>query len=381
MNILFSPYDALKLSNRVVMAPMTRNQSKNHIPGPDVADYYRRRAEGEVGLIITEGTPVGHKAANAYPDVPFFFGKAALEGWKKVVDEVHSAGGKIFPQLWHVGSVRQTHDCQNGGVDQSGNHSCEQSKIPGFAPSAVVHPYIKQGQIPHVMSKQDISAVIEAFAQAAVNAKNLGFDGVEIHGAHGYLIDQFFWDRTNRRTDEYGGAKIGLRTRFAVELIQAVRQAVGPHFPIDFRFSQWKLGDYEARLVQSPQELESFLLPLVEAGVDLFHCSTRRFWETEFSGSPLNLAAWTRKITGKPTIAVGSVGLDLDFVSTVMGDSSAHSSMGRIDGLIDSLQRGDFDLIALGRALLADPFWVKKMREGKSREIIPFTKELLSRLT
>jgi 2,4-dienoyl-CoA reductase-like NADH-dependent reductase (Old Yellow Enzyme family) len=138
-------------------------------------------------------------------------------------------------------------------------------------------------------------------------------DGVEIHGAHGYLIDQFFWEGSNRRDDEYGGDLAG-RSRFAIELIQAVRAAVGPDFPIIFRFSQWKQQDYTARLVQTPQALAAFLQPLSEAGVDIFHCSTRRFWEPEFDGSELNLAGWTRQLTGKPTITVGSVGLDGEFL-------------------------------------------------------------------
>src|SRR5690606_31751349 len=138
-------------------------------------------------------------------------------------------------------------------------------------------------------------AVVAAFAQAAADARALGFDAVEVHGAHGYLIDQFFWEGTNRRDDAYGGS-IANRTRFAAEIIAAIRARVGADLPIILRFSQWKLQDYHARLVNSPTELEQFLTPLAEAGVDLFHCSTRRFWEPEFAGSDLTLAGWTRKL-------------------------------------------------------------------------------------
>jgi len=371
---------SFQVSNRIVMAPMTRNKSINHIPGADVAHYYRRRAEGGVGLIITEGTVVGHKAGHGYPDVPSFYGKKALEGWRYVVQEVHTAGGKIFPQLWHVGSVRQHHRCHNEGVDNPKAECCYENRIPGYAPSAVPHPYVEGAEIPHEMTLNDISEIIQAFVQAAQDAKMLGFDGVEIHGAHGYLIDQFFWSYTNKRTDKYGGATLAKRTRFAVELLQATRSAVGPNFPIDFRFSQWKLGDYNAKLAYTPQELESFLTPLVQAGVDIFHCSTRRFWEPEFPDSSLNLAGWTKKITGKPTITVGSVGLDIDFVTTMKEHITPHQTQNKISELLSRLENAEFDLVAIGRALLADPYWFQKIKEGREEEIALFTSESLNKL-
>lgn len=362
------------------MAPMTRHKSKGHVPGQDVADYYSRRALGGVGLIITEGTVINHKAGHGYPDVPSFYGEEALAGWRQVVNKVHQAGGKIFPQLWHVGSVRQTHACHNQGADNPKASCCCEGKIPGFGPSAVAHPYVENGEIPHEMSYQDISDVINAFAQGALNAKELGFDGVELHGAHGYLIDQFFWDYTNRRTDQYGGKTLAQRTRFAVEIIKAVRSAVGPDFPIDFRFSQWKLGDYNAKLAQTPQELESFLTPLVDAGVDIFHCSTRRFWEPEFSDSTLNLAGWTKRITGKPTMTVGSVGLDVDFVTTMKEHRLPHQTQKNINELLIRVANDEFDLVAVGRALLADPYWVQKLKNEHFSEMIPFSNKSLDTL-
>lgn len=375
----FKPFHlkSLELSNRLVMAPMTRSKSKGHVPGQDVVDYYRRRAEGGVGLIITEGTVVGHKAGHGYPDVPNFYGKNALDGWRHVVEAVHQAGGKIFPQLWHVGSVRQRHQCRTDGVDNPRAECCCEGNVPGYAPSAIPHPSIKDAEIPHAMTIQDIEDVINAFAESARNAKDLGFDGIEIHGAHGYLIDQFFWDHTNKRADVYGGKTLSERTRFAVEVIKAIRKQVGNDFPIDFRFSQWKLGDYTAKLAKTPQELEAFLHPLVEAGVDLFHCSTRRFWEPEFPGSPLNLAGWTKKITGKPTITVGSVGLDVDFIEMRQSSKASHSTQNQWNYLIKGLENEEFDLIAVGRALLADPFWVQKIRDLRFEDIQGFSQESL----
>ena len=203
-------------------------------------------------------------------------------------------------------------------------------------------------------------------------------DGVEIHGAHGYLIDQFFWKGSNQRTDEYGGSRAN-RSRFAIELVQAVRAAVGPDFPIIFRFSQWKQQDYTARLVQSPEELGDFLAPLSAAGVDIFHCSTRRFWEPEFEGSDLNLAGWTRQLTGKPTITVGSVGLDGEFLQfMVKTDKVAQPA--NIEGLLERLNKQEFDLVAVGRALICDPDWAVKVREGRMEEILPFSREALKTL-
>jgi len=142
------------------------------------------------------------------------------------------------------------------------------------------------------MTQAEIDAVVEAFAQAAEAAQRTGFDGIEIHGAHGYLIDQFFWEGTNRRADKYGG-DLASRTRFAAEIIRECRRRTGPRFPILLRFSQWKQQDYAARLAATPQELARFLEPLAAAGLDGFHSSTRLFWEPEFEGSDLNLAGWT----------------------------------------------------------------------------------------
>lgn len=204
----------------------------------------------------------------------------------------------------------------------------------------------------------------------AVDAKRIGFDGIELHGAHGYLIDQFFWEKTNQRTDQYGG-DLEARTTFAVEVIDACRRAVGPDFPIVLRFSQWKSGDYSAKLAQTPEELSRFLTPLSNAGVDIFHCSTRRFWLPEFEGSELNLAGWTKKITGKPTITVGSVGLNSEFTSTVKEENEEDN----IERLLEKLQQAEFDLVAVGRALLSDPQWPAKVQSGRMDEIIPFTFE------
>ncbi|MCK9859038.1 NADH:flavin oxidoreductase [Paenibacillus sp. ATY16] len=336
---LFRPFTLgqLTLANRIVMAPMTRAMSPNGVPGADVAAYYRRRAENNVGLIITEGTVVNHPDSSNSKDVPHFYGEEALKGWANVAAEVHAAGGKIMPQIWHMGTKKQVND----------------------------------------YTEAEITAIVQAFADAAFEAKRIGFDGIELHGAHGYLIDQFFWEKSNQRTDRYGGSLLA-RTRFAEEVIRACREAVGPDFPIVLRISQWKEREYTVKLAYNPEELEQFLQPLVDAEVDIFHCSTRRYWEPEFAGSDLNLAGWVKRITGKPTITVGSVGLDSDFMTFFTeGKSSANTG---IDGLVQKLENDEFDLVAIGRALLVDPAWASKIREGKLTELVPFTPEALKTL-
>ena len=360
---LFSPYkiNSLELKNRIVMAPMTREFSPGGVPGADVAAYYRRRAEGGVGLIVTEGTTVKDSVASPGTRVPHFHGEAALAGWKLVVDEVHAAGGKIFPQLWHVGMARKPQDTEN-------------PELPSAGPSGLVMPGKKMAE---PMTVAHIEQVIEAFAEAAANAMALGFDGVELHGAHGYLIDQFFWEGTNQRDDEWGGS-MARRSRFAEEIIKAARAATAPDFPIVLRYSQWKQQDFEARLAHSPEELEQFLVPLAEAGLDGFHCSTRRYWEPEFEGSDLNLAGWTRKITGKTAITVGSVGLSEDFIGAFAGQSSDKKSL---DELITRLDAGEFDLVAIGRAVLQDPQWPAKLSQGQYDKIESFHVEALKTLS
>jgi 2,4-dienoyl-CoA reductase-like NADH-dependent reductase (Old Yellow Enzyme family) len=367
VSALFRPLTIknLKLSNRIVMAPMTRGKSPGGIPGENVAAYYRRRAEGGVGLIVTEGTYIDHPGAGFYPDVPHFHGAEALAGWRRVVESVHAAGGRIFPQLWHCGLSAPA------GVKFG----------PGaVGPSGLAKP---GEQVTSPMTQRQIDEVIRAYGDAAAAAQRLGFDGLEIHAAHGYLIDQFFWQGTNQRTDAYGGDLVS-RTRFAVEVIREIRRRVSPDFPVALRFSQWKSQDYAARLAQTPEELERFLEPLPAAGVDLFHCSQRRFWNAEFEGSSLNLAGlnlagWTKKLTGKPTIMVGSITLDQEFTRSFRTTETAATT--GIDELIERLERDEFDLVAVGRSLIVNPTWPDMIRRGAIEELKPFQRDVLAELT
>jgi 2,4-dienoyl-CoA reductase-like NADH-dependent reductase (Old Yellow Enzyme family) len=354
--------NGLTVPNRIAMAPMTRMFSPGGVPGEDVRSYYARRAAAGVGLIVTEGTYVGHDSAGQSDRVPRFHGEEQLAGWAKVADAVHAAGGTIVPQLWHIGMVRK-------------EGQPPFAEAPAVGPSGLrIDGTEGTGK---AMTQQDLDDVIGAFAEAAAAAERAGFDGVELHGAHGYLVDQFLWAGTNRRDDAYGGDPVS-RTKFAAEIAAAVRANVSADFPVIFRFSQWKQEAYDARLAETPEQLEAILAPLAAAGVDAFHASTRRYWLPEFEGSDLNLAGWTKKLTGKPTITVGSVGLDGDFIGAFMGEGSPVQG---IDNLLDRMEREEFDMVAVGRALLQDPEWAAKVLAGRFDELKPYDAASLKSLS
>lgn len=361
---LFRPFtlNGLALPNRIAMAPMTRSFSPGGQPGDNVAEYYRKRAAGGVGLIITEGTAVERTGAANDPNVPHFFG-TALDGWADVVKAVHGEEGRIAPQLWHVGALPNRRNPKGETAE---------------SPSGL---YMAGKQNGNAMSDEDVADAIAAFARAAGDAKRLGFDAVELHGAHGYLIDQFFWDVTNQRGGAWGGPTLPERARFAAELLKAVRAAVGADFPVIIRLSQWKQQDFGYRLAPTPDELLAWLAPLADAGADAFHCSQRRFWEPEFpeidGPDGLNFAGWAKKLTGKATISVGSVGLSGEFVAGMGGESSQPASL---DGLLERMARDEFDLVAVGRALIVDPDWPLKVRAGQFGELTDYTPAALGTL-
>jgi len=361
---LFQPWSfkGLNLKNRLVMAPMTRSFSPGGVATEDVAQYYRRRAAAEVGLILTEGTGVDRAASLNDRNIPRFHGEKELAAWKRVADEVHAEGGAIGPQLWHVGAVRSRDPEWNptGGYD---------------SPSGLSSPGKKFGE---GMSEEAVADAIDAFARAAADAKRLGFETVELHGAHGYLIDQFFWDGTNEREDAYGSKDLPGRARFAGDILRAVRQAVGPDYPVIIRISQWKQQDFTAKMAPTPKALEAWLTALTDAGADILHCSQRRFWEPEFEGSDLNFAGWAKKLTGVPTITVGSVGLSGEFVASYAGEASQPAS---IDDLLRRLEAEEFDLVAVGRALLQDPNWAVKIHQGRNDELMNFERTAMASLS
>jgi len=359
-NPLFQPLRirSLELSNRIVMSPMTRTYSIEGVPGRDVADYYRRRAEGGTGLIVTEGVAIDHETAVDHANVPNLHTPAAQAGWRKVVDDVHAAGGKIVPQLWHVGPLW-------GAMTQM-EPSLKPMRPSGeWGPLGVTSysaAYVERAQAStEAMTEQDIQDVIDAYVRSAKHAVELGFDGIAIHGGHGYLLDSFFWEGTNQRDDAWGG-DLERRTQFPAAVVAAIRAAIGPDLPIIYRFSQHKQQDFTAKIAETPEELGVILGALVDAGVDVLDASIRRFDVPAFEGSDLSLAGWAKKLTGAVTMAVGSVGIGKSLRdSRIEGVAPVVDNIPQLEERIGS---GEFDLIAIGRLHLADPALASTLRDG-----------------
>ena len=223
MSKLFEPAQigAISVKNRIAMAPLTRNRSPHAVPNDLNVEYYRQRAGA--GLIITEATPVSHQG-QGYADVPGLYTPEAIAGWKKVTEAVHAAGGKIVVQMWHVGRISHTSLQPNGGQPVSASAITAKSKT-------FIYDENGNGQFvptsePRALTLDEIPGIVEDFRKGARAAIDAGFDGVEIHGANGYLIDQFLRDGTNQRTDSYGGS-IENRTRFLKEVVDAVTAEIG----------------------------------------------------------------------------------------------------------------------------------------------------------
>mgnify|MGYP000485230950 CR=1 FL=1 len=359
---LLQPYQLrhLTLRNRLMITSHEPAYPEDGMPKERYRAYHVERAKAGVALTMTAGS------ASVARDSPPVFNnilawKDEVVGWmKQLVDECHDHGAAVMIQLTHLG--RRTRWDKGDW-------------LPVAAPTMEREP--SHRAFPKLIEKWDIERIKSDFADAAERMKAAGVDGIDFE-SFGHLLSQFWSPMSNHLDNEYGGS-LANRSRFAIELIKAVRAAVGPDFPIIFRFSQWKQQDYTARLVQTPEELGAFLKPLSDAGVDIFHCSTRRFWEPEFEGSDLNLAGWTRQLTGKPTITVGSVGLDGEFLQFMVNTDKV-AEPASLENLLERLNKQEFDLVAVGRALLVDPDWAVKVRDGRESDILPFSREALKQL-
>jgi 2,4-dienoyl-CoA reductase-like NADH-dependent reductase (Old Yellow Enzyme family) len=366
VSALFTPFSVrdLTIPNRFTMSPMNRNASPNGVPGDDMAQFYLRRVEGEFGLIFTGGIAIDHPAASGvYVDrpcqVPLLHTPESKAGWKHVVDAVHGGGGKIIAQLWHLGVMR---------LPGTGYYP----DAPSSRPSGIYGPTTQPSFVDPEMAARlnvpgpeltdaEILELIDAYARSAGHAIEVGFDGVEVHGAQGYLPDAFMWDATNVRTDRWGGNRAE-RTRFAAEVVRAIRRTIGDK-PLFFRFSQWKHQDVDAMIAPTPADLEEILTPLVAAGVDVFDAGHFYIDRPMYAGSPLNLAGWAKKLTGLPAMAVGAVGL-----SAGQHDPEKHGPPEAINNLapvIASVARGEYDLVGVARTSLNDPAFPHKIRSGE----------------
>ena len=345
------------------MAPMTRRMAAEDGIVTDASrEYYRRRAAGEVGLILGEGTAIDSRHAFDTPTVPRIETAEQVEAWGRVVEAVHAEGGAFAPQLWHTGRLAQD---PIGPV----------AETPPPRPDGTPRPAVR------AMEDEDFAQVLDAFEHAARAARDIGSDALEIHGAHGYLLDSFLSAKTNRRTDGWGGDVDG-RMRFPREVVRRVRRAVGPDFPVIYRFSQWNVEDYAERKFRTPDDLRVWVEALREDGVDVLHVSTRRAVDPAFppevDPSGRTLAGWTSELAGLPVIAVGSV-----TASRPMDETRGAGSTAAVEDPAPALaliESGEAALLAVGRALIANPEWVRLVRDGRWRELVPYRKEMLDTL-
>lgn len=321
----------IEIANRVVMAPLTRSradEAAGDVPGSAMnVEYYRQRSGA--GLIISEGTQVA-PAGKGYRATPGIYSDAQVEGWKPITRAVHEAGSKIVAQIWHVGRI--THPELTGGAQP-------------VAPSAVrpnVVAYTHSGKhevpVPHALSTAEIAEVVAQYRRGAANALRAGFDGVEIHGANGYLIDQFLRDGANRRDDAYGGS-VENRVRFALEVVDAVIAEVGAG-RTGIRLSP--LTPFNDLSDSDPQAVFGHLVrELDKRGIAFIH--------------------WIEGATGGPRDLPG-----FDFAAARQAFRGAYIANNGYDRTmaIDAVESGRADAVAFGRLFIANPDLVTRLKRG-----------------
>ncbi|MFE6741125.1 NADH:flavin oxidoreductase [Streptomyces tubercidicus] len=331
---------SLKLANRVAVAPMSRvSTAGDGVPTAEMADYYARFAQGGFALIITEGIYLDHAHSQSYPNQPALVTGAQVAGWRQVVDSVHAAGGLIIAQLMHGGALSQHNHHRRGTIAPSA--------VPPLGEKMAAYGGSGAWALPRAAGSEDIAEALTGFAEAAGRAKEAGFDGVELHGANGYLIDQFLTTYTNTRTDSYGGDAVG-RSRFMAEALAVVRTAVGTEYPVGIRLSQTKVNDLEYRWPGGAAEAEVIFQAAASAGADFLHLASEgRDWQqTATLDTGVTATALARETTGLPVIANGGMH-DVVQARTV-------------------LDEGHADVIALGRGALGDRDWPQRVADGQT---------------
>ncbi|UGA57819.1 alkene reductase [Vibrio sp. VB16] len=345
---LFQTYalnKTLSLKNRIIMAPLTRCMADDDlIPTQDMADYYGRR--GEAGLIISEAVII-RPDGQGYPNTPGLFTPAQIDGWRTVTNAVHQNGGKIFAQIWHTGRVAHPHFYQSTGNQDVMAPSAV--GVEGSVPRMRELTY----QIPKAISAEEIAQLVSDYSQAAANAIDAGFDGVEIHGANGYLIDQFLHHDSNRRIDEYGQTPENM-SRFALEVVDAIVARIGNERTA-LRVSP---GAYVNMAGDSrDRDVFDYLVPELEKR-DLAFLHIGVFddaMEFEYLGG--RASSYVRNIYNKTLVGVGS------FTAETGSDAIANDR---------------FDLLAIGRPFIANPDYVERVRTGK--DLIEYSDEMLTSL-
>lgn len=325
-----------ELENRVALAPMTRiSASENGHATERMASYYEGYARGGFGLLITEGIYPDTRHSQGYLFQPGIATEEQASSWAAVVERVHSAGSRIFAQLMHAGSQSQGNRFVQSSIGPSA--VAPKGEQLAFYRGAGAYP------VPAEITHAQLAEVRDGFVTAALHAKQAGFDGIEIHGANGYLLDQFLTDYLNQRTDEYGGS-VQNRVRFAADVTQAVREAIGPEMTVGIRISQGKVSDNAHKWAGGVQDAEVIFETLAATGIDFVHTTEYRAAAPAFGNSGPSLAALAKQHTGLPVIANGNLD-DPDAAAALIEDGTA-------------------DVVALGKAALANRDWPRRVRSG-----------------
>ncbi|MPZ45737.1 MAG: NADH:flavin oxidoreductase [Betaproteobacteria bacterium] len=338
---LFAPLDVggLTLSNRLAVAPMTRVSAEaDGCATRRMAEYYRAFAQGGFGLVITEGVYTDKAYSQGYLFQPGLSGDVQREAWRPTVDGVHACDGRIITQLMHAGALSQGNAHRTGTRGPSAVRP--KGEQMGFYRGSGAYP------VPVAMTSSEISEAIEGFAQAARRAVEAGFDGVEIHGANGYLLDQFLTEGINRRDDRYGG-DLARRLRLTVEVAEAVRAAVGSSFVVGVRISQGKVNDFVHKWRGEENEAEVIFRTLGALPVDYLHTTEFEAWRPAFDTGP-TLAALAKRHARIPVLANGSL-------------HDPRKAVG-------VLERDEADFISLGRGALTHPDWPRRVQDGAALE-------------
>ncbi|MET9249317.1 NADH:flavin oxidoreductase [Nonomuraea sp. NPDC003709] len=328
----------LHLTNRLAVSPMTRvSAAADGTPTAEMADYYAAFARGGFSLVLTEGTYTDTRYSQSYANQPGIVTDGHETAWRDVVSHVHDAGAPMILQLMHAGALSQ------------GNRYRDDTAAPSAVPprGQKMPEYGGYGPwpTPRAMSQDDIDQVVHGFVTSAVRARRAGFDGVEVHGANGYLVDQFLTDYTNQRGDRYGGT-VANRVRLAAEIVSAIRAEVGPRFCVGIRLSQGKVNDFTHRWAGGSREAEIIFAALAEAGASYLHIASEgRDWvETATLDGQVTITGLARKVTGLPVLANGGMH-DLARAAMV-------------------LQDGHADVLTLGRGALANPDFPRRLAQG-----------------
>jgi 2,4-dienoyl-CoA reductase-like NADH-dependent reductase (Old Yellow Enzyme family) len=326
----------VKLRNRLAVAPMTRvSAAESGEATPAMASYYERFAEGEFGLIITEGLYTDTQFSQGYYYQPGMAVPDHAGSWKEVIRKAHRRGTRVFAQIMHAGSQSQG----NRYVDTTVGPSAIAPKGAQLSMYRGHGPY----PTPQAITPEQLRQAIQGFVDAALLAKEAGFDGVEIHGANGYLIDQFLTDYLNTRTDEYGGP-VQARVRVAAEVCKAVKAAVGSDMAVGIRISQGKVSDYNHRWHGGPSDAKTIFTALGKTGIDFVHTTEYRATAPAFEGHPETLAEFAARYSGVTIIANGNLDIPEEGA-----------------GLIRS---GHAHVVALGKPALANRDWPRRLRKG-----------------